>query len=492
MSDSGTNSMPPSAASGTASSTSNTNGQLRGSSQPATLQGFRTAADMLQSQPPPAADDTTPPSVAPAPARQANEPLTANTPRSTFLIPNIPAVTKYDLKDIQNLQIVRDSKGKLKHEKRECVLEPIKEILQSQRHPATVTFITTLTLVMADSSFLIMHKKSCLDTFLEQERKKDSENPTFVPRSMRIKTKLTFPNECKDDAIMAELQEQQTALNKDYMNKSGALCKKVAGRALEVFQEMHLELFVKHTINLFEVRLTVYNGTIPSTDGPRDVRILAKKTLIGLIQASPQEGLNDSFFTEYLETTRENLTNLVLGYGGTTLTDNTPFTQDELKIVVLTLENVLPYFTVVTEGLQKYLNQKVLFRKAEDEATAHAARIRLRGQTAETAVDLEQEPASTRKDVSGVIQNEASLQVSKELTKKRQKTKDSRKNSSGGSAAQKRATQNGKDKSSKSGSKSKEKQAKKKQNTSTKKRVRFQGGANKDGRKGKRKSPQQK
>lgn len=484
MRDSGTNSMPPSAASGTASSTSNTNGQLRGSSQPPILQGFRSAAAVQeQLQPPSAAERTPPPAAppAPAPGLQATEPLTATTPRPTFLIPNIPAVTKDELKDIPNLQIVRDSKGKLKHETRECVLEPIMEILQSQRHPATVTFITTLTLVMADSSFLLMHKKGCLDTFLEQERKNDPENPTFVPRSMRIKTKLTFPNECKDDAIMAELQEQQTALNKDYMNKSGALCKKVAGRALEVFRENHLEHFVEHTINLLEVRLTVYNGTIPSTDGPRDIRILAKKTLIGLIQASPQEGLNDSFFTEYLETTRDHLTKLVLEYGEKPMTDNTPFTQDELKIVALTLENVLPYFTVVTEGLQKYLFQKVLFRKAEDEATAHAARIRLRGQTATTAVDLEKEPASTRKDVGGVIQKEASLQVSKEL----------RKNSSGGSAAQKRATRKGKDKNSKSGSKAKEKQVKTKQKTPVK-RVRFQDGANKGGGKGRRRPSQRK
>lgn len=483
MSDSGRSSMPPPAASGNALRNTATSGQHGRSSQLPTTQGFVRASTLSNQQPPSAAPPLS------APRQQATGPVTIISPRSTFLIPNIPAVSKFELNDIPNLQIVRDSKGKLKHEKRECVLEPIKELLQSQRHPATVTFITKLTLVMADSSFLVQHKKGCLDTFLEQERKNNPEEPTFVPRSMRIKTKLTFPNECNDDAIMKELQEQQTALNKEYMNKSGALCKKVAGRVLEVFQEKHLEHFVKHTIDLFEVRLTVYSGTIPTTDGPRDVRILAKKTLIGLIQASPQEGLNDSFFTEYLETTRENLINLVLEYGNTPMTDDTPFTQDELKIVVLTLENVLPYFTVVTEGLQKYLFQKILFRKAEDEATAHAAKIRLREQTAETAVDLEQEPASSPQDISGVIRKEASQQVSKEI--KRQKKNESRKNSSGGSAAQKRATQNGKGKNSKPGSKSKEKQAKKKPNASAK-TVRFRDGANKGKRKGKKKSPQRK
>jgi hypothetical protein len=37
-----------------------------------------------------------------------------------------------------------------------------------------------------------------------------------------------IPQECNGDAIMAELQEKQTAVNKEFMNKSGALCKQVA------------------------------------------------------------------------------------------------------------------------------------------------------------------------------------------------------------------------------------------------------------------------
>jgi len=486
---------PP--ARGTAQDTGNANGASGGPRQPPLFQGFRRASELMQQQqPPPAAvaAAAAAPSAAAAAAATARNHGTTGTPRLDLYIPSIPTVTTYVLKDIPNLQIVRDKNGKLKKEKKECVLDPIKDLLKSQRHPATITFITTLTLVMIDSSFTVMKQKNRLDTFLEQEQKEDPENPTFVPRSMRIKTKLMFPPECDDDTIMAKLQEEQTAVNKEFMKKSGALCKQVAVRALEIFRKRHLELFVKHSINLLEIRLKIHSGIFPTTDGPRDVQDLAKKTLIGLIRAPPQEGLKDSFFNEYLEMMRENLIKLVLEHGGRFTTEDamdsylaTPLTQDELKIIISTLNDVLHYFTVITMELQDYLNLKLRIRKAEEDATTHAARINYREKTSETEVDLEKEPNSTPKDVSSFIRQTANKEVAKAIHRQNPKK------STGGSTAQKRAPQDGKGKSTKTGKSRKEKQQKKKLKGILKKPVvKFQGGANKGGKRNNKKKQQKK
>jgi hypothetical protein len=133
----------------------------------------------------------------------------------------------------------------------------------------------------------------------------------------------------------------------------------------------------------------------------------------------------------------------------------TPLTQDELKIIHSTLNDVLHYFTVITMELQNYLNLKLRIREAEDDATTHAARINHREKTTETAVDLEQEPTSTIKDINSVIKKAADKEVAKAI--KRQKKDIGRKNSSGTSAAQKREIQNGKGKNSNSGKKKRNK-----------------------------------
>ena len=109
MIDSGRSSMPPPAASGNALRNTATSGQHGRSSQLPTTQGFVRASTLSNQQPPSAAP---PPS---APRQQATGPVTTISPRLTFLIPNIPAVSKFELNDIPNLQIVRDSKGKRKH-----------------------------------------------------------------------------------------------------------------------------------------------------------------------------------------------------------------------------------------------------------------------------------------------------------------------------------------------------------------------------------------
>jgi hypothetical protein len=112
-----------------------------------------------------------------------------------------------------------------------------------------------------------------------------------------------------------------------------------------------------------------------------------------------------------------------------------PLTQDELKIIHSTLNDVLHYFTVITMELQNYLNMKFHISEAEDDLTTHAARINHREKTTETAVDLEQEPTSTIKDINSVTKKAADKEVAKAI--KHQQKDISRKNSSGTSAAQK-------------------------------------------------------
>jgi hypothetical protein len=247
----------------------------------------------------------------------------------------------------------------------------------------------------------------------------------------------------------------------------------------------------------------------PDSDDERNLSDLARKTLIGLIRAPQEQGLEDAFFNEYLGCNRQDLTKLVLKDTGMDEIAkaaylSTPLPPDELEIARATLAQILEYFSIVTMDLQHHLNLKLRQRQAEDKAFAHAAKMNVRKQSEETACDLDKEPATKPDEMSTVIRNEARDAVANEL--RSQQKKKARKNSLGDSTAQKRAakrvkltfpkndtrTKDGKQQNKK---KKKQQQSKKKQTppkSILKKDGKHQGGANKGGDKNKKKKKLQK
>jgi hypothetical protein len=146
-----------------------------------------------------------------------------------------------------------------------------------------------------------------LDKFLEQEKKND---PT--PKSIRLNTKVTYSKECYGNPDMVMLEEKMAALNRKYSADAGLICKRVAEVQLKVFRKLHLEEFVTHLIDVIENESSFhYSFLFPEIDGDHDKKFLAIKTVVNLIQAPASEGLDETFFTDYLETTCKELINIV-------------------------------------------------------------------------------------------------------------------------------------------------------------------------------------
>mmetsp|Transcript_11503 Transcript_11503/g.20902 ORF Transcript_11503/g.20902 Transcript_11503/m.20902 type:complete len:177 (+) Transcript_11503:648-1178(+) len=144
----------------------------------------------------------------------------------------------------------------------------------------------------------------CLDKFLEQEKKNDPEKPTLTPKSMRLNTKVTYSKECDGNPEMVALEEEMAALNRKYSADAGLICKCVAEVQLKVFRKLRLEEFVTHSIDVIENESSFhYSFLFPEIDGDHDKKFLAVKTFVNLIQAPASEGLDEVFFTDYLETT---------------------------------------------------------------------------------------------------------------------------------------------------------------------------------------------
>jgi hypothetical protein len=164
----------------------------------------------------------------------------------------------------------------------------------------------------------------------------------------------------------------------------------------------------------------------PDSDDERNLSDLARKTLIGLIRAPQEQGLEDAFFNEYLGCNRQDLTKLVLKDTGMDEIAkaaylSTPLPPDELEIARATLAQILEYFSIVTMDLQHHLNLKLRQRQAEDKAFAHAAKMNVRKQSEETACDLDKEPATKPDEMSTVIRNEARDAVANELRSQQKK-----------------------------------------------------------------------
>jgi len=77
---------------------------------------------------------------------------------------------------------------------------------------------------MSGSTLFVKKMLSRQKIFKDQEDQQDPENPVFVPKSMKVKTSISYPKECEGDAFVLELQEKQSALNKEYMIQSAKNC----------------------------------------------------------------------------------------------------------------------------------------------------------------------------------------------------------------------------------------------------------------------------
>jgi len=159
--------------------------------------------------------------------------------------------------------------------------------------------ITKLVLEMSNSNLSVKIALNRQKIFKDQEDKKDPENPVYVPKLMKVKTSISHPKECEGDPIMVELQEKQTALNKEYQIRAGQNCSAAATRSLEIACTLRLETFATNTIDLFET-ITSYHSFIvhPDTCDPQQFRFLMTKILVALIRAAlPSEDLENEYFT---------------------------------------------------------------------------------------------------------------------------------------------------------------------------------------------------
>jgi hypothetical protein len=129
---------------------------------------------------------------------------------------------------------------------------------------------------------------------------------------MHINTVLTYPEECRGEVFSA-LKDEMVAANKLYQKTAANLCRQAITKGVVILKEACLEAFLEHTLDTFEEE-TVYQWEyLCPHKGPTNFKRLAAKILLAaLLHAPLDEGLDDTFITEYLETTHEALEKLIL------------------------------------------------------------------------------------------------------------------------------------------------------------------------------------
>ena len=159
---------------------------------------------------------------------------------------------------------------------------------------------------------------------------------------------------------LVALEEEMAALNHKNSADAGLICKRVAEVQLKVFRKLRLEEFVTHLIDVIKNELSFhYSFLFPQINGDHNKKILAVKTFVNLIQAPASEGLDEAFFTDYLETTCKELINIVfekmaMDDFAKTAIQTQNFPQQALDVAMAVLKDFLQYFTVVTRDLQNY------------------------------------------------------------------------------------------------------------------------------------------
>ena len=98
--------------------------------------------------------------------------------------------------------------------------------------------------------------------------------------------------------------------------------------------------------------------------------------------------------------------------------ESATFTQEEIDIAIPVLNEVLPFFTVVTKDLQEHLEYCLLVKKAEAKSLAHSNKRDMDRKAAETAVDIDEEPAMSQVNLSQYLRTEAAKAVRIESKRK--------------------------------------------------------------------------
>jgi hypothetical protein len=228
----------------------------------------------------------------------------------------------------------------------DVALKPIREILASQR-TASVQSITLLAQLMIARTTDAKTRATCLDKFLEPEK------PTLTPKSMRLNMKVKYSKECNGNPDMVALKEEMAALNHKYSADAGLICKRVAEVQLKVFCKLCLQEFVTHLIDVIENESSFhFSFLFPEIDGDHNKKFFGIKTFVNLIPAPASEGLDATFFTDYLETTHKELISIVfkkmaMDDFAKIAIQTKNFPQQALNIAMAVFKDFLQYFTVV-------------------------------------------------------------------------------------------------------------------------------------------------
>ena len=298
-------------------------------------------------------------------------------------------------------------------------LEPVRHVIVAQ-HTKIQPYLTTFTMKMVARSNAVNTRVGRLDKFIQQESKNDPERPTFTPKSMRLKVDVTYSKECQGDDTIKTLEQEMTNLVKDFESKAGKVCKKVAQRELEVHTDKRIETLVEEILKLFKFEIK-YHSTLLSISYDKDtehdtITQMACKILYGYLQLNPDQGLDETYFTKYLKTTRAKVVQCLLTTASSdvasqeTIKTHT-FEGKQAELAIEVLKSVAPAIPVLTRDFQRFLDRRLREREAQETAAAYTVSLDKKEAAAQAAVDLESEPTPTANSMGQYIANEARQKV---------------------------------------------------------------------------------
>lgn len=282
-------------------------------------------------------------------------------------------------------------------------LEPVRHVIEAQ-HTKIQPYLTTFTMKMVACSNAVNTRVGRLEKFIQQESKNDPERPTFTPRSMRLKVEVTYSKECQGDDTIKTLEQEMADLVRNFESEAGKVCKKVAQRELEVHTDKRVETLVKEILKLIKFEIK-YHSTLLKISYDKDTEhdTIAQtgfKILYGYLQIHPDQGLDEPYFTEYLQTTRAKVIQCLLKTASSdVVTQDTikthTFEGKQAELAIEVLKSIAPAIPVVTRDFQKFLDHRLREREAQETAAAYTASLDKKEAAAQAAVDLESEPTPT-------------------------------------------------------------------------------------------------
>lgn len=196
-----------------------------------------------------------------------------------------------------------------------------------------------------------------LDKFIQQESKNDTERPTFTPKSMRLKVNVTYSKECQGNDTIKTLKQEMTNLVKDFQSKAGKVCKKVAQWELEVHTNKCIKKLVEEILKIFKFEIK-YHSTLLSISYDKDtghdtITQTACKILYGYLQLNPEQGLDETYFTSYLQTGCAKVVQCLLKTASSDVASqeaikNHTFKGKQAELAIEVLKSVAPAIPVIT------------------------------------------------------------------------------------------------------------------------------------------------